>query len=62
MNKPPNPSMEEECRTWVDGKPFDDVLWYLQEHRDEMDKWADCFKKSFCEMVDTIQKELRENE
>lgn len=52
----------EECHSWVFGTPLDDIVWYLQEHRDEMDEWAECFKKSFCEMIDTIKKELQENE
>lgn len=52
----------EECHSWAFGTPLDDILWYLQEHRDEMDEWAEHFKKSFCEMVDTIKKELQEDE
>lgn len=51
-----------ECRSWVSGEPINDIVWYLQEHRDEIDEYAKCFKKSFCEMVDTVKKELQEDE
>ena len=52
----------EECHSWAFGTTLDNILWYLQEHRDEIDEWTECFKKSFCEMVDTIKKELQEDE
>lgn len=55
-------AMERECQAWVYDRPEDGVLWYLQEHWDEMDEWAECLKKTFCEMVDTIKKELQEDE
>ena len=54
--------MVRNCHAWAYGMTRDDILWYLQEHRDEIDEWAECFKKSFCEMVDTIKKEIQEDE
>lgn len=52
----------EECHSWAYNRPLEDVVWYLHEHNDAIDEWAECFKKSFCEMVDTIKKELQEGE
>lgn len=53
-------TITEECEAWTQGQPLEDILWYLQEHRDEIDVWAESFKQTFCEMVDSIKKEIQE--
>lgn len=41
---------------------MEDILFYLYEYRDEADKWGEAFKTEFNNKIDTVLREMREEE
>lgn len=36
------------------------IIWYLCENRDDIDELTECLKESYCEMVEKLKEEIKE--
>lgn len=52
----------EEARNAIAAEMGDTLMFYLYEYRGEADKWGEAFKTEFNNMVDSIIKEMKEEE
>ena len=52
----------EEAKATIDNDILSDLIFYFYEYREERQKWADTFKKVFCDKVDKLVKEMEELE
>lgn len=52
----------EEVRNTLAAEVTDILIFYLYEHREEVDKWGEAFKQEFNNMVDNIIQTVKEDE
>lgn len=52
----------EEVRNALAAEVTDILIFYLCEHREEVDKWGEAFKQEFNNMVDNIVQTVKEDE